>query len=170
MTGQVKKSLFDMLGRRLCGATVADLYCGTGTLGLEALSRGAATCCFAERDREALRRLRRNVAAVAAEGRCIIWAGDVMTRLGGWLEDLARQVDVAFVDPPYEASRRWVWEQAAAKVFSPLAAHLGGDGVVVLRLPAGLEPPRVLGPLAVQRRRQYGDMVVLLLGSGAEDA
>ena len=61
ITGSVKKSLFDMLGVRLVDAIVVDLYCGTGTIGLEALSRGAARCYFAERDRAVLERLRRNI-------------------------------------------------------------------------------------------------------------
>ena len=63
VTGRVKKSLFVMLGGRLEGAAVVDLYCGTCSMGLEALSRGARACWFAERDRRTVARLRRNIEA-----------------------------------------------------------------------------------------------------------
>lgn len=163
MTGYVKKSLFDMLGARLAGAVVVDLYCGTGTLGLEALSRGAGQCCFAERGRSALAALRRNIEELGVADRCTVWAGDVTRGLSARLETIGRPVDVAFVDPPYETARRWRWVGAVERVFSPLGVHLAGDGVVALRLPGDVEAPEVLGPLVPARRRQYGDMTLLLL-------
>jgi 16S rRNA (guanine(966)-N(2))-methyltransferase RsmD len=163
ITGYVKKSLFDQLGGRLADAAVADLYCGTGTLGLEALSRGAASCCFAERDRAALSRLRRNIEALGVAGRCTVWAGDVTSRLATRLDGAGGAFDVVFIDPPYAAAQAWSWERQAERVFAPVASHLAAGGVAVLRLPTGVEAPETLGPLAVARRRDYGDMVVLML-------
>src|SRR4030067_988666 len=87
LTASVKKSLFDTLGPWLEGAIVLALYCGTGTLGLEALSRGAAGCSFAESDRHVVGRLRRNVEAIGAEKRCRIWVGDIWRRLVHWLDE-----------------------------------------------------------------------------------
>lgn len=164
ITGSVKKSLFDILGGALVGATVADLYCGTGSLGLEALSRGAARCAFAERDRRVVRRLRRNIEAVGAGERCVVWCGDVRARLASWLAELDASLGAAFVDPPYASARRWSWPAVTRQVFDPLAEYLVHGGRVVVRLPAGVAPPDALGPLAVLRRRRYGQMVVALYG------
>lgn len=164
ITGLAKKSLFDILAGRLDGATVLDLYCGTGTMGLEALSRGAEHCCFAERDRAVLTRLERNIDAFGVRERCTVWRGDVTSRLRHWLAGLARPVDVAFVDPPYADVRRWDWQRIAEEVFTPLAGRLAEGGVVVLRCPAEVALPAEIGPLAIARRQRYGAMVVALLG------
>jgi len=162
ITGSVKKSLFDTLGAVLVDATVLDLYCGTGTLGLEALSRGAARCFFGERNRAALARLRRNIEALGASGRCEIWPGDVLERLRQFLSDLHGAVDVAFVDPPYAHARRWDWRLIEGKLFEPLAARLGSAGLVVLRTPKALKAPDRLGPLAIWRSKRYGNMAVTM--------
>lgn len=167
ITGRVKKSLFDMLGERLAGSAVLDLYCGTGTMGLESLSRGARRCWFAERDKRVVSRLRRNIEALGAAGACTVWQGDVTRRLVGWLGEVDEAIDVAFVDPPYAAARRWSWSAVASTIFSPLTRRLAGDGRVVLRLPADAECPEQLGALVVRRRRRYGEMALALLG-GAE--
>ena len=164
ITGRVKKSLFDMLGERLIDAAVVDLYCGTGSMGLEAISRGARACWFAERDRAVVRRLRRNIEALGVGGRCTVWPGDLTARLTARLDALGGAVDVAFVDPPYAAARQWSWPIVADTIFAPLAEHLAAEGLVVLRLPGGLDVPDALGGLAIERTRTYGDMVLAMFG------
>jgi 16S rRNA (guanine966-N2)-methyltransferase len=167
ITAAAKKSLFDILAPVLPDAAVADLYCGTGTLGLEALSRGGRRCWFADRDRRVLDRLRRNIQTLGLADRCTVWRGDVPARLAGWLEALPAPLDVAFVDPPYVDARRWSWPQAVDRLFGPLTRHLRDGGLVVLRVPAALEVPPHLGALAVRRTKRYGDMAVVLLAAGA---
>jgi 16S rRNA (guanine966-N2)-methyltransferase len=163
ITSAAKKSLFDILAPVLAEAAVADLYCGTGTLGLEALSRGARRCWFADRDRGVLERLRRNIQTLGLEDRCTVWSGDVPARLAAWLATLGGPIDVAFVDPPYADARRWSWPQVTDCLFGPLARHLAADGLVVLRTPAALEVPPRLGALSIRRTKRYGDMAVVLL-------
>lgn len=170
ITGMVKKSLFDMLASRLGGAVVLDLYCGTGTLGLEALSRGAAQCLFVERDPATVARLRRNIEAVGAAGRCTVRQVDVEKRLPGLLKALAGKVDLAFVDPPYAGARRWDWQAAERAIFQPIALSLSADGLVVLRLPADVSAPQQLSGLQARRTRRYGDMIVTILAKAPEDA
>jgi 16S rRNA (guanine966-N2)-methyltransferase len=99
---RVRQALFDMLlhaswgGReRLEGAAVLDAFAGTGALGLEALSRGAASATFIERDRAALAALRANIAACRAEARCTVLAGDATRPPPGVA------CGVVFLDPPY---------------------------------------------------------------------
>ena len=163
ITGAAKKSLFDTLSGLLPGAAVADLYCGTGTMGLEAVSRGADRVYFAEREAGTMARLRRNINELGVAGRCVIWAGDVWATLARRLERLDRPLDVVFVDPPYAHSRRWDWDEATRRLFEPLAAKLSADGVVALRVEGKAEPPDRLGPLDVIRRKRYGGMAVALL-------
>ncbi len=168
ITSAARKSLFDMLASRLEDATVLDLFCGTGTLGIEALSRGARACRFAESDRAVVSRLRRNLRDLGLADRSGVWSGDVLRRLGPQLGTLERGVDLAFVDPPYAALRRWDWLKVERRLFAPLAGALSADGLVVLRAPDDAELPERLGGLEVRRRREYGQMVVALMGPPEE--
>lgn len=99
---RVRQALFDMLlhapwaGRETIeGASVLDCFAGTGALGLEALSRGAAHAVFVERARPALEALRVNIAACRAVDRCEIIGADVLSLSSG------PRADVVFLDPPY---------------------------------------------------------------------
>ena len=158
MTGFAKKSLFGMLATRMGDAFVLDLYSGTGTLGFEAISNGAGRVCFAEFNRRVIERLQRNIDDLKVADLCRVWAGDVERKLAGWLEGLDEPVDIAFLDPPYPAARKWDFTRMIRKLFEPLANALAPEGLVVLRLPGNVTPPETLGPLTRQRLRTYGDM------------
>lgn len=97
-TDKVRQAVFNSLGSMgvVEGAVVADLYAGSGALGIEALSRGAERCVFVERDRAALAALRENLRALDIEQRATVHATDVLA----WVPAM-RGVDIAFVDPPY---------------------------------------------------------------------
>ncbi|HEX6374749.1 MAG TPA: 16S rRNA (guanine(966)-N(2))-methyltransferase RsmD [Allosphingosinicella sp.] len=93
---RVREALFSMLASRIGsfeGLQVADLFAGSGALGLEALSRGAAHCVFVENDRRAVEAIRANLAALGA-------SGEVLPRSAEHAA-LPRPVDLAFLDPPY---------------------------------------------------------------------
>ncbi len=99
---RVRQALFDTLlhapwAGRACveGAVVLDVFAGTGAMGLEALSRGAARAAFVEQDRAALASLRANIAACQAENRCAVLAMDVGRVPGG------EAASLVFLDPPY---------------------------------------------------------------------
>jgi len=161
VTGLVKKSLFSMLGEELPGQTVLDLYCGTGTMGLECLSRGAKRCFFAEKDPRVVERLARNLRDLRVTDRATIWRGDVEARLASWLIQVTDPVDVAFVDPPYADARFLDWSRTAETIFVPLAPRLSdNDGCVVLRTDEHAAVPDELGGLQCSRTKNYGDMVV----------
>ena len=168
ITGLARKSLFGILAPWLDDATVLDLFAGTGTIGLEALSHGAACCCFAERDGGALARLRRNIETVGAGERSIVWAGDVYAGLNKRLARLGRAVDVAFVDPPYAQSAAGLWPEAVKRLFGPIGAVLAPDGLVVLRTGGAAVLPETIGPLVQQRVKRYGDMHLTFLGLASE--
>lgn len=95
---RTREALFSMLASRLGsfdGLAVADLFAGSGALGLEALSRGAASCLFVEQDRAALDALRANIAALKAGG-AEVRAGSALA-----LGPTAKPLDLIMMDPPY---------------------------------------------------------------------
>ena len=144
-TDKVRQAVFNSLGSMgvLDGATVADLYAGCGALGIEALSRGAASCVFVERDRGALAALKANLKALDLESRSHVAATDVIAYAPGIAE-----VDIALVDPPYTFTN---W-----------------DGLLLF-LRAGLvvaESERAVEPTEgweVVRTKRYGRTVITML-------
>jgi 16S rRNA (guanine(966)-N(2))-methyltransferase RsmD len=104
---RLRETLFNVLGPRVEGARFVDLYAGSGAVGLEALSRGAEFVWFAEKAAGAVAAIRANVTALKVEARCV-----VETRgAARVLESLAKaeeQVDVVFLDPPYEAEKEYL--------------------------------------------------------------
>ncbi|MDP9057663.1 MAG: 16S rRNA (guanine(966)-N(2))-methyltransferase RsmD [Pseudomonadota bacterium] len=96
---RTRETLFSMLVSRLGdfeGLRFADLFAGSGALGLEALSRGAASCLFAEMDAAALRALRANITHLTVSAQCDVRAGSVMA-----LGPVKQPFDVVLLDPPY---------------------------------------------------------------------
>ena len=102
ITDRVKEPLFERLTSRLEDARVADVFAGTGTLGLEALSRGARSVVFIEQDRKAFDLLQKNVEAIGCSDDCLCWRTDAMRssfrprNVGDFIP-----FDLVFFDPPY---------------------------------------------------------------------
>ncbi len=126
------------------GAAVLDLFCGSGALGLEALSRGAACATFVDSDPAALGAVRANLKATGLESPAVTL---VRAQLPGWLERAAR-VDLALCDPPY-AFREW----------KALLGRLEAD-VAVLESGAEIELPP---GWVVTRSRWYGGTLVTVV-------
>jgi 16S rRNA (guanine(966)-N(2))-methyltransferase RsmD len=98
---RLRETLFDILAPRIDGATFADVYAGTGAVGIEALSRGASHVFFLERGRAALQAIRENLASLGLEARATVLAGPAMLTLPRVCADLV------FLDPPYEQEREY---------------------------------------------------------------
>ena len=94
---RVRETLFNWLQGQLYGRQVLDLYAGSGALGIEALSRGAANVIFVERARAAAQQLRANLALLRAEAKARVVQGDALQ----WLARDEHQYDLVFLDPPY---------------------------------------------------------------------
>lgn len=161
-SARVKESVFDLLRGWFEGATVVDLFAGVGTIGLEALSRGAACVVMVERHRAVFDLLRKNIEALGCADRAVALHADAMGPV--WFDKVPRPADLIFVDPPYELmstepSRTRVLDQIAK--CRPL---MGDRGFVVLRSPLGmaeadLHIPGFHGP----EERRYGQDMRLLL-------
>jgi 16S rRNA (guanine966-N2)-methyltransferase len=149
MTDRVRESLFSSIAAMIPESTVLDLYAGTGSLGLEALSRGAAGVTFVERDRKALQALRRNIDAVGL-------GGEVVAReVDSFLDRSDAHCDLAFVDPPYAVTL-----PSLMTTVGKLALLVDPGGLVIVHRRSGEEPPLEIGGLALSDERGYGSAVL----------
>ncbi|HEX4984099.1 MAG TPA: 16S rRNA (guanine(966)-N(2))-methyltransferase RsmD [Ilumatobacteraceae bacterium] len=130
-TGVVREATFNALGSRglIVGALVADLYAGSGAIGIEALSRGAAHCTFVERDRDALRALRTNLETLELGDRSRIVTGDVLAVAA------AVDADLVFADPPYDFD---AWDRLLGALRAPFVVAESGAELVAPHSPEGL--------------------------------
>ncbi|HUQ12683.1 MAG TPA: 16S rRNA (guanine(966)-N(2))-methyltransferase RsmD [Novosphingobium sp.] len=154
---RTRETLFSMLASRLGafeGLTVGDFFAGSGALGLEALSRGAASCLFVEQDAAALRALRANVAALDARARADVRAQSVLA-----LGPARAPLDLLLFDPPYASG--------AGEVALDKLLRLGwiGPASWVSLETGSTETPRVKG-LVPQAERRVGKARLTLLAPG----
>jgi 16S rRNA (guanine966-N2)-methyltransferase len=98
---RLRETLFDILQTRIEGARFVDAYAGTGAVGIEALSRGAAHAWLLEKNRTALEAIRENVASLGVENRATVVAGPVLLSIARY------PADIVFIDPPYELEREY---------------------------------------------------------------
>lgn len=130
---RVKESLFGLLRGHCEGASVFDAFAGTGAIGLEAVSRGAARCVMVEKDRGAAELLQRNIDALGAGDRCELVIGDALGP--GAMARCPRPVTLAFFDPPYPLIRDAIgWKRTRAQ-FEKVIECLDEQGFAILRTP-----------------------------------
>ena len=143
---RAREAVFSILGD-VEGARVLDLFAGSGAMGLEALSRGAAAADFVERDRRAARVLSENVERLGFAERATVRRGDALAVLR---ESAAagRRYDLVFADPPYGE-----WPRLEPRVAELLPPALSDGALVVVETAADVEPAL---PLAPVRSRRYG--------------
>lgn len=121
--GRVKEALFSALHDYLEGASVLDLFAGSGALGIEALSRGASHCVFVDESPKAIETIRGNLASLKEENAKVIKGGAVE-----YLENCGKTFDIIFLDPPYARSDLY------EKTISSIAEKnmLTNNGVLVI--------------------------------------
>jgi 16S rRNA (guanine(966)-N(2))-methyltransferase RsmD len=120
---KLRETLFNILAPRITGARVLDGYAGTGAVGIEALSRGAAHVTFVERNRRAAALIAENLGVAGVEADYTIHCGDVPSVLRRF--DQNAIFDLVLLDPPYELPE-------FSTVLEAAASHLAGDGLLVL--------------------------------------
>lgn len=155
--GLVREAIFDLVAPVVDGAAVIDLFAGSGALGIEALSRGAAKATFVDQDEQAVRVVRQNLEALGLDGRGRTVRADV-TRWLAANPETVRAATLVLLDPPYNDA---VLEHALA-LLDPLAAE--GATVVAERFHRQGLPE--LRRLRVVRDRRYGDTGVSVLRVG----
>ena len=155
---RVKAAIFSSLGEQIIGAHVLDLFAGTGALGIEALSRGAASALFVEENSAAASSIERNLARTKLEGR--VRKQDVFAFLRS--AQAPQPFRIIFADPPYEKTKDGQEFTRLLLESNELSAMLEPAGVFVLeKRPAEKLPPAPLWD--VTRARRYGATEVLFL-------
>lgn len=153
---RVRETLFNWLAPVIEGARCLDLFAGTGALGIEALSRGAAQCTFVEQDRELARAIAGTLARLGAGGGEVV-AADAL----GWLQQAAQPVDVVFLDPPFAED---FWQPALALLSA--RGWLRTGGLVYVESPRAMALPQRPG-FRLHREGQAGEVRFgLLRGPG----
>jgi len=142
---RVREAAFGLIGP-VAGASVLDVFAGSGAMGLEALSRGAARCVFVERDRDACRVIERNLEKLRLTG-AVVLCRDAVHALR---EERARghRYDLVLVDAPYDE-----WERYAPPVTELLPDLLEDGGLAVVETASRVEPEL---PLDLVTSRRYG--------------
>ena len=170
ITDRVKESLFSVLYKYdvIEEGVIADLFCGTGSLGLEAISRGAKWVTFVEKDPKVTAILERNIekAGFAAESKVI--RANAFT-IGAPIEvegPAEEKYNLVFVDPPYMMSTHTDTDSQLGRLLSGLCEQLADEAVVSVRTHKGSVLPDEYGRLKIIDKRQWGDMAVTLLQLG----
>ena len=145
-TALVRKALFDILGEAVTGAVVVDLFAGSGAVGFEALSRGARSCLFVERERSLVQMIRGTAERLGCADRCQVVGADALTWLRRSPGALAA-ADLAFVDAPYR-------DEAVSTVLELLGAS--PPALVVCEHHRARTLPESTGGLRRVREATYG--------------
>jgi len=160
---RVREAIFSALDARgaLDGARVVDLYAGTGSLGLEAASRGAASVVLVEKGPQAVKACRANAALLLrsrprGSSLSIDTSGQAVD---AFLAPSRDTWDVVFLDPPYDLG-----EDELAHTLALLAPRVSPDAVVVLERSSRSPQPQLPVGLEVERRKDYGDTTLWWLG------
>jgi len=153
-TDRVREAIFSVLGDSVVEADVLDLYAGTGSLGIEALSRGAKSAVFVEIDRRTAECLKQNLDRLGFLDISDVFRQDIKRVLTA-LSKKSRRFDLIFADPPYSLA-----DDFRNIPLAEMAEVMSDSGTLVLRHRSGQEPPDTISGLSEIRSQVVGDMVV----------
>lgn len=167
---RMKEDLFNILGSKVFNSSFLDLFCGSGSVGIEALSRGASCSTFVDRSREAISATKKNLCNTHMEENSVIFSGNASDFLANVAD---KTYDIIFMDPPYENSLMVV----------PVLDHikngklLADDGIVIIECPVDTELLAIvdstdiknlndlvaMADLSVIRKKKYSNMQFIFL-------
>jgi len=164
ITDRVKESLFSVLYKYDVpkDKVVADLFCGVGSLGLEALSRGAEFVTFIEQDPKVVGILSRNIEKAAFVKESKVITADAF-KIGAPLDSDRHGYDLIFVDPPYACTEDVQSGSALGRLLTCVSKQVVPDGFVVVRTRKRTELLEQYGCLRAVERRGWGTMAVTIL-------
>ncbi len=157
---KVKEALFNIISHRIEGASFLDLYAGTGSIGIEALSRGAREVVFVEKETKQIAQLRRQMGSYPFTGR---WKAFRMTAVNYVRRKGRGAFDFIFIDPPYQSDE-------IGKILPSLmdGAMLTADGVVFIEHFHKMPLPKAKGSLLLSKAYKYGGTLLTLYAKKAE--
>ncbi len=148
---RVKEAVFSAISFDIEGRRVLDLFAGSGQMGIETLSRGARSCVFVDRSRQATEVVRRNLRATKLEASAEVVCRDSLE----YLRHTASTFDLVFLDPPYAAGLLQPCLQA-------LSGKVAKGGTVVCESDRETDLPETVGAFALYRSYRYGRIVIRL--------
>ena len=154
---RVKEALFNILQFDLEGRLFLDLFAGSGQIGLEALSRGAAHCTFVDKGREPIAVIRENLKKTRLEERAEVVQADYSS----YLKTCRRQFDLILLDPPYAE----IFLETALKIISEIDI-LTNSGIIVCERPFDKSLPEHIPGLVRYRDYRYGKAAVTIFRRG----
>ncbi|CAH2031146.1 16S rRNA (guanine(966)-N(2))-methyltransferase RsmD [Trichlorobacter ammonificans] len=164
-TDRVKEALFNILEHAglLEAAHVLDLFAGSGALGIEALSRGSASCVFVEKNRPALEALQANLSRTGCDTDATVLRQDALRAIERLADD-GRRFTLALLDPPYDSGlQTTILEQVADRLMEP-------GGTLVMETDSRSQLPERIGSCTLHDRRVYGDTAILFFTTEARHA
>ena len=159
-TDRVKEGMFSALQFDIEGRRILDLFAGTGQLGIECLSRGAASAVFVDRRADAVKLIRENLKITDLTDRARVVSADSLE----YLKSLREKFDIILLDPPYEAG---LLEPAIETIgkFDILAPH----GIIVAEHPAGKVLPVLPAPYRLHKTYRYGKIGMTIFRRGTDE-
>lgn len=159
-TDKVKESIFNIIMGYVENAVVVDLFAGTGNLGLEAISRGAAKCYFGDRSKESMALVKKNIASCKVQDKSVTILGDYTFVLN----KIPEKADVIFLDPPYAVGAIEECLQAISQ-----SGILSEEGIVVTEHNSKEPLPQRVGSLYKEKERRYGSVGITVYGLDSEE-
>jgi len=162
ITDRVKESLFSVLYKYDLpnGKIVADLFCGVGSLGLEALSRGAEFVIFVEKDQKIITTLKRNIEKAGFIGKSKITKANAF-KIGAPVSE--QRYDLVFVDPPYSTTKQTKEGSLLSELLVLLSEQSSANGIIVVRTEKHIELLEQYNRLQTIEQRRWGTMTVTIL-------
>ncbi len=150
-SGLVREAIFNIVGPRIEGARVLDLYAGTGALAIESLSRGASAAVLVDAEASSCQAILQSLARAGYTANATVIRG----RLPAALKDISGQFDFVFIDPPYQSD-------LGVETLARIAPVVITGGLVVYEHASRYNPPERPPGLALVERRVYGDSAIAL--------
>ncbi len=165
ITDQIKEALFNMWQFDIEGCAFLDLFAGSGSMGIEALSRGARKVVMVDNSNEAVKVIKKNISSCKLDKlNYEVWKEDVFRSIAR-MRDAKQKFDIIYVDPPFTVE----------SIFFPVMEALGDgallneDGIIAIRTAKEKEMPDNFGCLEKYRQRKYGVSVVHFYGIAKEE-
>ena len=157
-TDRVKEAVFSIIQFEIEGRRVLDLFAGSGQLGIEALSRGAASATFVDMSKDSLSTVKYNLEHTKLQDNAIVLQTDAIS----FLKLTNEKFDIVFLDPPYAST-------LVADSLRALPDRVADGGCVICETPAAAELPEKAGSLALYRSYRYGKIKITVYRKEADD-
>jgi len=153
-TDKVKESIFNMIGPYFEGGLAIDLFAGSGSLGIEALSRGMDSCIFIEKDAKAIQTINENLKKCHLENQAEVYRAEA-SRAVKALEKREVKIDLLFLDPPYQ--RIELYNLAETMIQKGL---LSSDAIIMCEHEKTVDLPETIDSFSLTRRETYGSTII----------